>query len=346
MSFSKVEKTIIRAFRTRWLTLKKKSIEGTLRSYRRSLALWFEAINKSDCYFLARTYYGIAHIERMCELSAEQILTNLNPVCRYLDVHFENDEDCPTAKDLLSSEYVLFDFPRDDYPYNFVPCDIYLDYDDDAEEGNEDSLANGIKYIDPSLLNVRSYTSTALYDDWYERVGGFNTFFLGILMKSTGEPFSKKEARMLTESVVHNVTSHDLDELWVFEMTHQGNQMVVSIDTDYYVNYVDPIKTAIAEMGTKEILMMVKDVLDMKHSEKENVPYDLLKAINTYSKQRRPNIETFKKKLVRLMGMQKDNYKIRIFEDALRKYLFAGQPYYHYRDSRVILFITGAPFPE
>jgi len=316
MSLSKVEKTVIREFRKRWLYLKNKSQDNSLRRYRRGLANWFEAAKHNDCVSLARKYYGINHIERMCELSDEQIIFNLSPVCGYLDVNFD-DEDCPTAKELLSSEYILFDYCTADYPDNMSKLDeIYL----------ED--------VDTSELIAACYTSNCKsvhYDDWAERVGGFYPFFLGILMKSTGEVFSKKEARMLTESVVSNVSGAYLNELFVYEVVHQGNQMVVSIDTDNPVSYIEPIKTAIIELSHKSIARMVKDLL----STDETLPKDLLKAINTYSKQRRPNIELFKRRLACLLAKKQDSYDILVFEEAISKFLFEGQSYYHYRGGGV-----------
>lgn len=335
MSPSKVDKAVVKAFRKRWLALRGKARNGTLQSYRLSLANWFEATSRKERLALARAYYGIAHIELMCALTDEQILANLAPVCRYLDAHSEDDECCPTAEDLVSSEYVLFSFPREDFPDYIEPDSVYLRVcsEGDADDGTE------MNAVDPSQLDVDAYTSnSAYYDDWYEYVGGVYTSLLAVLMKSTGESFSKAEARMLTASVVQNVAPADHEELWVFGVAHHGNQMVVSIDTDSPSYYVFPIINAITEMSSDGLAAMVESILSIEGNAREDLPRDLLKAVDAFSKRRKPDTEALKQRLVRLMGRQKRNSDIRCFENALARYLFGGRQYYHQKDGVTVFF--------
>jgi hypothetical protein len=329
MSFSKGEIAVISAFRKRWAALKRKAAAGTLGEYRNGVAGCFQAANDQDCAALAAAYYGEKHVREMCGLSDSQIVANLCPVCQHLDETVENEDgepdDAANAGELLASEYVLFSYP-DDVPARTVPLEI-IDLcrtpDEFDPEGGDDGWT-----VDFVSMQVEAYTSNeACNDDWSERVGGFSTFFLGVLMKSTGEPFLESETRMVMECVVQNVSGNDQEELWVFEFAHNGNQMIVRIDTDEGDVYVEPLRDAILAMEAPAVSALVHHISGMAEDDRSALPEGLLAAVTAYSQKKQPKADAFKNKLARLLAKQKAA-ELRALEEELRPFLFGGRPYY------------------
>ena len=162
---------------------------------------------------LARSFYGEHHINAMCALSAERIVSNLLAVCRYLEALRER-EAAATARRLFACEYILFDCdPAAIKRYECKPLQQI-----------------NLEIENPSIWDAAAYPARVLYDDWYERVGGIYDDYLGVLMKMTGERFSMRERQLLAESVIDNIKGEWADPCRIkVTPAARKNQMVISI---------------------------------------------------------------------------------------------------------------------
>jgi hypothetical protein len=204
-----VSNVVIGAFRKRWAQIRKWARPHTLDRIKGV----FEAASEEDQAKLAHSFYGKKHSDAMCALSDERIVRNLLALCRQLGT-LPKPELAATAKDSLAYPYILFE------------CDPFVF--DNAACKPIDQI--NLETDEPSIWEVAGYPARVLYDDWYERVGGLNDDYLGVLMKATGERFSIREQQMLIESVIGNIV-WDEDETWEIKVTPAAkkNQMVVSI---------------------------------------------------------------------------------------------------------------------
>lgn len=295
-----VNKAILSAFRKRW----RRTTQPLLKDAR-ILFRAFEAPSIKDQKSLAKAFYSKAHAAEMANSTPGAILTRLRPLCNYLARLPKRELTQESVDLIIGSEYLLFS------PEN--SCDRFaIDLDDE--------ICNWAPV---------SYPGNAMYDDWYERVGGFNSEFLGVLMKSTGESFSRNEQILLKQSVVENVTSEDHEELWVFDFDasgHQENQMIIYIARNWpKSHFTEPIAEAIEEMSDESILQFSERVNAMEQREKAELPSKLAEIVMQFGKTN--NWKSLKRRLRSLLDAQ--TYEIRQLEDQLRPHIFGGRKYFH-----------------
>ena len=204
-----VSKAVITAFRKRWAEIRRRKRPGGVDRLR----LFFEAAYSRDQAKLAYSFYGYDHVEAMCALPDEQIVRNLLAVCRYLEA-LPKRQCAAIAKGLFEYEYILFDSDPD----VFRQCE------------RKPLKQINLEVDNPTIWEVESYPARVSYDDWYERVGGFYDDYLGVLMKATGERFSIRERKMLTESVIDNIKGEWAGPCRIkVTPAAKKNQMVISI---------------------------------------------------------------------------------------------------------------------
>jgi len=157
----------------------------------------FEADTTARQKILAKRFYGIDHARKMATLNDREIKENLScylqRAAQYALAEYEDEpgeqEEC--MKNLVRSEYVIF---------NSSQCCPVEFYDENTDD-----------------LWVAGYPAPALYDDWYERIGGFNECVTIVFMKSTGEDFSNTEVNWLRRSIQQNIDHSEPEALWWFE---------------------------------------------------------------------------------------------------------------------------------
>lgn len=253
----RLERTIVKAFRKHWtkilrdLTVGKPSLAAT--RYR-----CFEANTVERQWLSAHEFYGSKHAKKMASLTDQEILKSLScylsPAIRFA---LEEYEDEPEEQEefmarLVKAEYVILD---SNICYPILP-------EDDDWEG----------------WNVSEYPAEVLYDDWYERSFGSSFFVCGssILSKSTGEPFSKKEAFWLKAAIVENIESNDGDEtLWGYELEPLDRKRIrIYLFEKQLNNYLDELEELIAKLSKKQLLFLVKKFLGQatEDSTRETLP--------------------------------------------------------------------------
>lgn len=201
----RLEKITVKAFKQHWTKIVR-SLEKGKNTYADKLYDCFEADTSARQKILANRFYGLDHARKMATLNEKAIKRNLS--C-YLQTAIEytlyDNEDEPGKqeafmKGLVSSEYVIFDSNQD--------CYYFEEYDEDTDD-----------------VSVPEYPAKVAYDDWYERSVGavYNSFSTSILMKSTGETFSKKEVDWLKRSIQHNIDSNEFSAFWWFDCEPLAN---------------------------------------------------------------------------------------------------------------------------
>ena len=163
--------TAVKAFRKRWRKIVR-DIEDGRKDYVSEFYPCFEADTYARQKILARRFYGIEHARKMATLSVEAIKENLSCYLpKAIEYAIKNNVDEPKEQEafmrkLVSCEYVIFRSSQGS------PFDLF---DEDADD-----------------LWVAEYPARVAYDDWYESsVGAEKPCQTSILMKSTGEPFTK-----------------------------------------------------------------------------------------------------------------------------------------------------------
>lgn len=285
----------------------------------------FEAASLKERKKLAKAFYSKSHTNKMAKLSDDQILKQLNPLVRHLACLPKREVTQRKVSEIISNEYLLFETKNEILNFIFGT--------DDAD----------VSEIDPYLINldkdnirpwmVSSYPAYAI-DDWYERVGGLNPVFFGVLMKSTGEPFSKTERRMLAQSVVKNVTSEGRDEFWVFDIRPvigRKNQIVIYIASHWPKSfYIDPIIEAIRVMGEGSCREFAARLCGLEEDIKEDLPKNLLRVALKYCHQKERGSKMFKQKIISIINSAaRFENEIHNIEDQLRPYIFNGREYFH-----------------
>lgn len=198
--YERAKALVVVAYRKRWndvLVGKSKALDDEV----------FEAPTKDDRKSMATAFYVRSHLQELGSLSEDAIVTGHLPLIKYLATQRETPLRASLVDRLLGGQYVLFACDLDDMHTLGFGDEVDLDQDD----------------IDP--WKPASYPGTALYDDWYERVAGFSSTFVGVLMKSSGESFSESERQQIADTVCSNVIGNDPSEPWSFEFHLAGNQM-------------------------------------------------------------------------------------------------------------------------
>lgn len=220
--YERLEKYAVKAFKRHWSGVLKK-LERTKDPYALKLYYYFEADTEARQLTLAERFYGPSHATKMANLDDGSILKRIScylpRAIEYALQEYEDEsrEQRDFIKKIVSHEYVIFSSSQ---------CQTVEEYDENWEG-----------------LWVAPYPERAAYDDWYERSVGSSYFVSGtfLLMKSTGENFSKRETDWLRRSIIKNIDDEDIDRtLWWFEMDLlEKNKvwiMIYELENDEYVD--------------------------------------------------------------------------------------------------------------
>jgi len=244
----RLEKTAIKAFRQHWKKIVRDIEEGR-KNYINELYPCFEADTAARQRILARRFYGIEHARKMASLSKEAIKENLSCFLpKGIEYAVKENTDEPKEQEafmrtLVRCEYVIFRSNQGS------PFDLF---DEDTED-----------------LWVAEYPARVAYDDWYEgSIGAGNTCQTSILMKSTGEAFTKREVEWLKRSIRRNIDGNDRSALWWFGCEPlEVNKIWVKI-YDYSIDrslYMEDFLNELDNLNREQLREFIRQVLDRLH---------------------------------------------------------------------------------
>lgn len=194
----RLERFAVKTFKQHWSGIVRKLEKDP--SFALKQYYYFEADTEARQLNLAERFYGLPHATKMASLDDKSILSKISCYLpRAIEYAIDENEDDVKAqkefiRDLITHEYVIFDSSQNQ---------VMEEYDE---------------YWDG--LWIASYPARVPNDDWYERSVGSSYFVAGtfLLMKSTGENFSKREMEWLRRSIIRNIDKEDIDRtLWWFE---------------------------------------------------------------------------------------------------------------------------------
>jgi hypothetical protein len=197
-------------------------------------------------------------------------------------------------KKLVSSEYVIFDFKR---------CDCFENYN---EHDND--------------LSISEYPANVGCDDWYERIAGLYGYNTSILMKSTGEAFSKTEINWLKKSIQDDIDGCEPDLWWWFECEPLSkNKLWIKI-YDFIIDeslYMDGFLGEAAKLSTHQFQKFVCQT--MEHLSKEEKTKKQLRILNNHESMEGQYLLDITQKFFRKNWEAKilSNYDIRIAENIM-----------------------------
>ncbi len=301
--YDKARSLVIAAYRERWNDV----LDGKSKAQNAGV---FEAPTDSIQEIMARDFYARPHLQMLVALSDDAIVGNHLPLIMHLATQRETPLRSSLVKRLLGGQYVLFQCNHD-HPCNFDSgCEVDLEQDD----------------LDQ--WTAVSYPESVLYDDWYERVGGFYTTFVGVLMKSSGEPFSKSDRQHLAEAVHWNVISNDQSELWSFGFHVAGkrmNQIVISISGNAY-GYREGLDDTLCELDTPTLKRIAAAVEPLRTDE-ESPFFDLIDT--TTPSLRKASGKVIREVLRSCVRSATDPFDLNSVEHVIGAHFFGGRGYYH-----------------
>lgn len=201
----RLERIAIKTFKQHWAKILSNIEKGKI-DYVDKLFGYFEADTKARQKILAGRFYGVDHAKKMAALSKKEIKQNLS--C-YL----------PRAIEYALSE-PLFLWDKADIFLEELVCSQYVVY---STHITEESLLLELyseESLDSMSLTIESHPILGIDNDWYGKTlsngfRGYHDYYILILMKSTGEAFSRTEMRWLRKSIQRNIDSEDEDDtLW------------------------------------------------------------------------------------------------------------------------------------
>lgn len=301
--YEKARSLVVAAYRECWNNV----LDGKSKAQNAGV---FEAPTKNIQESMARTFYARAHLQKLVALTDDAIVANHLPLIIHLATQRESPLRASLVNRLLGGQYVLFECDHDH------PCTLGSGCEVDLEQDDLDQW------------RPHSYPGSALYDDWYERVGGFHTTFVGVLMKSSGEPFSKSERQHLAEAVHWNVLSNDKSELWSFGFHVAGkrkNQIVISISGNAY-GYREGLDDTLCELDAPTLKRIAADVEPLRTDEES--PF--FKLIDTTT----PSLPKAGSKVIRevlrsCVRSATDTFDLNRLECVIGAHFFGGRGYYH-----------------
>ena len=249
----RLEKVAVKAFSQHWAKIVR-SIEKGKNTYADKRYRCFEADTSARQKILANRFYGLAHARKMAALSEKAIKRHLSPYLpRAIEYAISENEDEPHEQEvfmkrLVSCEYVIFDS-------HYGGC--FDNYDEDIDD-----------------LWVSEYPSRVAYDDWYERSVGTALYSCStsILMKSTGEAFTKGEVEWLKGSIQHNIDGNDHSAFWWFECEPlTKNKLWIKI-YDFEIDkesYVEEFLRETYTLSKEQFQEFVRQILEHPHEEKK-----------------------------------------------------------------------------
>ena len=301
--YEKVKSLVVSAYRKRW----NDGLDGKSKAQNAGV---FEAPTTNVKKRMATTFYARAHLQKLVSLSDDAIVSNHLPLIKYLATQRETRLRASLVERLLGGQYVLFVCGLDNMHTLGSGSEVNLEQDD----------------ID-SWKPV-SYPGSALYDDWYERVGGFDSSFVGVLMKSSGEAFSKNERKQIAEAVHLNVMSNDESELWSFGFHLTGqrkNQFVVTISSDAY-GYRESLEDTLCGLDAPTLKRIAADVEPLRTD--EDSPFSTLIDAATPSL-RTASGKAIREVLRRCVRNATDEFDLNGVERLAGAHFFGGRRYYH-----------------
>jgi hypothetical protein len=268
----RLEKTAIKAFEQHWAKIVR-DLEKGKNTHANKRYGCFEADTSARQKILANRFYSLDHARKMATLSEKAIKRNLS--C-YLEKAVEYNlhdnifdtepgEQEAFMKRLVRSEYVIFDSHQDSY---------FDDYDEDADE-----------------LWVSEFPAEVVYDDWYERSIGSSLYNCSthVLMKSTGESFSKTEVDWLKGSIQHNIDGNEFDAFWWFECEPLAkNRLWIRIhEFEVKEQYVEEFLREAEALSKNQLQEFVRQILGYLYKEaeekKEQEKKKIIKKLSVFS---------------------------------------------------------------
>jgi len=203
----RLERIAIKTFKRHWAKILNNLEKGEI-NYVDKLFSRFEADTKAKQKILAGRFYGIDHAKRMTALSDKEIKQNLS--C-YL----------PRAIEYALSDPLFLTDKADVFLRKLVSGQYIMYSSHETEEGSCFLERYCEEFLDTISSIIESYPTSGIEDnDWYGKTifRGFYAYYILILMKSTGEAFSKTEMTWLRKSIQRNIDSQDEDDtLWWFK---------------------------------------------------------------------------------------------------------------------------------
>ena len=259
----RLEKIAIKAFRKHWTKILR-DLEKGKDTYANKLYRCFEADTSARQKILAKKFYGIDHANKMATLSKEAIKRNMSCYLpKAIEYTLSENEDEPREQEafiekLGSCEYVIIDSHQDTY---------WEEYEEDV--GN---------------VWVAEYPARVAYDDWYERSVGTTLYdcSTSVLMKSTGETFSKREGDWLKKSIQHNIDGNELSAFWWFQCEYIAkNKLWIRIH-DFVIKeqYVEEFLREAEILSKNQLQEFVRQILEYQYEEKKIKTK--LKVFNNY----------------------------------------------------------------
>lgn len=296
----KLEMNAIKAFKKHWIKIVKNLVKSET-NYADNLIHCFEADTRGRKKILARRFYGLDHAKEMASMSEKEIKENLS--C-YLprSIEYALDwEDQPEIfiRKLVSSQYVMFYFPLHEASSSIER------YDEDSFDLWVDHYPN--KYRDGD-------------DYWYERSVGraFKSYTILILMKSTGESFSKIEMTWLKKSIQYNIDNNEPDALWWFQC-HPIAKNKLWIKIYQFTNKSDYINGFLWEEGfdlsAKNLRKFVCQMIE--YLSQQNKPLKNLSVFNNYKTMKKKDLFDLTNVFFKKNAKKLDGLDIRSIEDIM-----------------------------
>jgi hypothetical protein len=311
----RLENIAIKAFKQHWTKILK-TLEKGKNTYANKLYGCFEADTVARQKQLADKFYGIDHARKMARLSDNAIRRNLScylpQAIEYALFDNENDpkEQESFMKKLVTSEYVIF---------RSNEWNTFDSYDENVSD-----------------LTVAEYPARVAYDDWFEAsVGGGNICYTAILMKSTGESFSKEEVSWLKKSIQHNIDGFDhLQTLWSFEcepLTKTEIWVRINEFTERWT-YIEEMLGQVQKLSRKHLNAFVRKIVNYLSVDKNLKGKKLLSCINVLENYESMKKDDLEKRIEDFFLENEDEFEdmdIRILENFVNDMLGTTEREYH-----------------
>lgn len=302
----RLEKFAVKTFKQHWSGIVRKLEKDP--SYALKFYHYFEADTEARQLNLADRFYGLSHAAKMASLDDKSILRKISCYLPRAIEHAidENDDDVKAQKefikDVITHEYVIF---------NSSQNQVMEQYDE---------------YWDGLWMD--SYPARVAYDDWYERSVGSSYFLAGtfLLMKSTGENFSKRETEWLRRSIIKNIDDEDIDRtLWWFELDLLEKSkawiMIYELEPD---EYVEDIFNFIADMSPDQLADLAGRTLSYLSENPDN-----RRLLRTFKKQQAKKGSSGYEAVATVLQATTDWAIIRDIEDMACRILGVSDRDYH-----------------
>ncbi len=302
----RLERVAIKAFRQHWSKIVRELEEGK-NTFAEKLYRCFEADTSTRQKILANRFYGLDHARKMAALSETSIKRRLScylpkaveyALSSWLYVDEPKEQEA-FMKRLVSSEYVIF---RSD---QHSPFEFFDENDDE--------------------LWVSEYPAEAAYDDWYEgSIGAENICQTFVLMKSTGEAFSKTEINWLKGAIMRNIDGNDHSAFWWFACEPLArNKLWIKI-YDFKIDkdlYVDEFLAETHTLSKDQFREFVRQILEYLHKEGENKIKRKLSVFKNYELLEKQDLSVITEKFLLTnweAGILSD-FDIRTAEDIMNR---------------------------